>query len=84
MKLDMPVLPAESPVELRLWMERVVYILNSGYYTPKVFTTRPTVTEMADGELAFGNGTGAAGAHELFIKVNSTTIARWTNDGSIT
>lgn len=84
MKLDAPVLSNDIPVELRQWIDRAVYLINSGYYTPKVFTTAPTVSEMSDGELAFGNGTGAAGAHEIFIKVNSTTIARWTHDATIT
>lgn len=84
MKVDMPVLPEDASVELRQWMERVVYILNSGYYTPKRFTTAPTVNEMADGELAFGVATGAGSAHEIFIKINSTTIARWTHASTIT
>jgi len=84
MKLDMPVLPGDAPLELRLWMERVVYLINQGLYTPKRFTTAPTVSEMADGELAFGVATGAGSAHEIFIKINSTTIARWIHDSTIT
>lgn len=84
MKLDEPALPADTPVELKQWVERVVLLINQGFYSPKIFTSRPTVDQMADGELAVGNGTGAGSAHEIFVKVNSTTIARWTNDGTIT
>lgn len=84
MKLELPALPKDMPVELMQWIERAVYLINQGYYTPKRFTTAPTVTEMSYGELAFGDATGAAGTHEIFIKINDTTIARWRHDATIT
>lgn len=84
MKLDLPDLPETAPVEIKQWMERVVQLINKGFYAPKVFTTAPTVTQMNTGELAYGRATGAASAHEIFIKVNDTTIGRWTNAGTIT
>jgi len=84
MKLDTPSLPPDTPVELRQWIEKVADLVNRGFYAPKVFTTAPTVTQINTGELAYGRATGPAAQHEIFIKVNDTTIGRWYHDATIT
>jgi hypothetical protein len=50
----------------------------------KTFNTVPTINDLEIGEMALGNGTGAAGADEIFIKVTATHISRFVADGIIT
>ena len=84
MKMDTPVLPESIPVELRLWVDRAVALINQGFYAPKEFSSAPALGDMLTGELAWGNGTGASNEHEIFIKVSSTVIGRWIHDATIT
>ena len=84
MKLDSPVLPPGFPEELRIWMVQVTDLVNQGLYIVKEFTSAPALGDMDVGEIGFGDGTGAGSAHEIFLKVSSTTIARFTHDATIT
>ena len=84
MKLSLPELPPDLPVELRNWMQDVTNLLNLGVYAPRIFTTAPTISQMEIGEIAGGSATGAGSANEIFWKVSSTEIARFTEDGTIT
>ena len=83
MKLDLPDMP-DASVELRQWIERVVKLINSGFYAPKIVTAAPTLTQMSTGELALGQATGPSSEHEIFAKVSDTIIARWRHDATIT
>ena len=83
-KLFLPEFPDDMPVELRTWIEDLTRLLNLGVYAPRLFNSAPALADMEEGELAGGIGTAAGGENELFIKVSSTTIARFTHDGTIT
>lgn len=88
MKVDEPILRPENPEqainEVERWIERVAKLLNNGLYALNVLTAAPTVSSMEVGEMKAGAATGAASAHEIFIKVNATTIARFIHDSTIT
>lgn len=84
MKLEMPSIPKETPVEIVQWIEQVVQLVNQGFYAPKQFSAAPVLGDMKTGELAWGNATGGGGAHEVFIKLSDTVIGRWTHDATIT
>lgn len=85
MKVDTPVIKGEGiPEELRIWMDQVSDLLNRGLYSGRVLSTAPAVGDLDIGEIAFGDATGASSAHEIFVKINSTTIARYTHDATIT
>lgn len=75
MKLTLPEFPESLPVELRNWAQEVTDLINKGLYQPEVLESRPTLSEMLEGETKIGNGTGGSGEEEIFFKPNSTEIA---------